>query len=104
LSVNGLLNPAFTTGNSHTGKAGAHNINYTLLCNIFFWKFGLPPQFFEKCPVEPGQILSNLKEENQAFKTANRPGRLTPCAKSNCYPRVGIVVPKGCYPVAFVLG
>ena len=27
-----------------------------------------------------------------------------PCAKSNCYPRVGIVVPKGCYPVAFVLG
>jgi hypothetical protein len=29
--------------------------------------------------------------------------RLAPCAKSNCYPRVGIVVPKGCYPMAFVL-
>ena len=26
----------------------------------------------------------------------------SPCAKSNCYPRVGIVVPKGCYPMAFV--
>jgi hypothetical protein len=26
-----------------------------------------------------------------------------PCAKSNCYPRVGIVVPKGCYPMALVL-
>jgi len=88
LSVNGLLNPAFTTGNSHTGKAGAHNINYTLLCNIFFWKFGLPPRFFEKCPVEPGQILSNLKEENQAFKTADEHGRL------KCHPEIrsGVVL------------
>ncbi len=27
-----------------------------------------------------------------------------PCAKSNCYPRAGIVVPKGCYPMALVFG
>jgi hypothetical protein len=27
-----------------------------------------------------------------------------PCAKSNCYPRGDIVMPKGCYPLAFVLG
>jgi hypothetical protein len=27
-----------------------------------------------------------------------------PRAKSNCYPGGGIVVPKGCYPMAFVLG
>jgi hypothetical protein len=28
----------------------------------------------------------------------------SPCAKSNCYPRAGIVVPKGCYPMALVSG
>jgi hypothetical protein len=28
----------------------------------------------------------------------------SPCAKSNCYPRRGIVVPKGCYPMALVFG
>jgi hypothetical protein len=27
-----------------------------------------------------------------------------PCAKSNCYPRTGIVVPEGCYPLALVHG
>jgi hypothetical protein len=27
-----------------------------------------------------------------------------PSAKSDCYPRAGIVMPKGCYPMAFVLG
>jgi hypothetical protein len=27
-----------------------------------------------------------------------------PSAKSDCYPRGGIVMPKGCYPMAFVLG
>jgi hypothetical protein len=27
-----------------------------------------------------------------------------PCAKSNCYPRRSIVVPKGCYPMALVFG
>jgi hypothetical protein len=26
--------------------------------------------------------------------------RQSPCAKSNCYPGTGIVVPKGCYPMA----
>ena len=29
---------------------------------------------------------------------------LSPCAKSNCYPGTGIVVPKGCYLMALVLG
>jgi hypothetical protein len=29
---------------------------------------------------------------------------LSPCAKSNCYPRAGIVVPKGCYPMALAFG
>jgi RNA polymerase sigma factor (sigma-70 family) len=28
----------------------------------------------------------------------------SPCAKSNCYPRTGIVVPEGCYPLALVHG
>ena len=28
--------------------------------------------------------------------------RYPPCAKSNCYPRMGIVVPKGCYLMALV--
>jgi hypothetical protein len=30
--------------------------------------------------------------------------REAPCAKSNCYPGTGIVVPKGCYPMALVFG
>ena len=29
---------------------------------------------------------------------------VAPCAKSNCYPRTGIVVPEGCYPMALVFG
>jgi hypothetical protein len=32
------------------------------------------------------------------------PTAAAPCAKSKCYPRAGIVVPKGCYPMALVFG
>jgi len=34
----------------------------------------------------------------------NSGNAVPPCAKSNCYPGTGIVVPKGCYPMALVFG
>ena len=39
-------------------------------------------------------IASGMKERASA---------MAPCAKSNCYPGGGIVVPKGCYPSGLVL-
>ena len=47
-------------------------------------------------PAIPGK---RVKNRGRGMVTGD-----APCAKSNCYPRVGIVVPKGCYPMALVFG
>ena len=43
-------------------------------------------------------------EDEYEYEYEDEDEHPTPCAKSNCYPRGDIVVPKGCYPLAFVLG
>ncbi len=62
--------------------------------------------FKQACQL-PHAVAVALKQRRRQFALsvleAERLDR-TPCAKSNCYPRTGIVVPEGCYPMALVLG
>jgi predicted AAA+ superfamily ATPase len=52
---------------------------------------------------DPSRLLKIGADEFPGLKILAT-GSSTPYARSNCYPSGGIVVPKGCYPLAFVLG
>ena len=47
-------------------------------------------------------LLRPFPTSAMGARVSGRAGECAPCAKSNCYPRMGIVVPKGCYLMALV--
>ena len=57
--------------------------------------------------VVSGETLASIVEQMQRSERDLKNIQdilAAPCAKSNCYPGTGIVVPKGCYPMALVFG
>ena len=77
----------------HIGKTGV-TVEITLDPRVRMWIEQQPESIV---PMEADTPLLPQLACRGAVRTSS-----SPCAKSNCYPRMGIVVPKGCYLMALV--
>jgi len=74
--------------NHFQGKHNEFVNNFTALC----------------CKLSPPSPALNSQDVFYTIFIRWHFSRWSPSARSNCYPSWCIVVPKGCYPMAFILG